>query len=75
MNYLLYAIALPKRFNFTARVYRRARRAYAVIIKWCNPMMTWEQNVTLAITTFVLSGGIIGYVLASILFVIKLLIP
>jgi len=32
MNYLLYSIALQKRFSFTGRIYRRAHRAYAYLL-------------------------------------------
>lgn len=32
MNYYLFALSLPKRFNLTARIYRRAKRVYAYIL-------------------------------------------
>jgi len=32
LNTLLFAFALPKRFSFTGRIYRRAHRAYAYLL-------------------------------------------
>lgn len=67
---LLFAIALPKRFNFTARVYRRAHRAYAFIRGIKDPEITMN-GPRVAIVLFFTSGGVIGIIVG----LLTLLIP
>ncbi len=67
---LLFAVALTKRFNFTARVYRRARMAYAFVRSIKDPEITMN-GPKVAIVLFFTSGGVIGIIVG----LLTLLIP
>lgn len=70
MTYLLYSFALPKRFNLTARLYRRASRAYAFVRSIKDPEITMN-GPKVAIVLFFTSGGVIGIIVG----LLTLLIP
>jgi len=67
---VLYALGFFRRFNFTARVYRRARMAYA-LVRGIKDREITMNGPKVAIVLFFTSGGVIGIIVG----LLTLLIP